>query len=226
MKPAPATKKPKKRGVRSRFRSIRFLLRICAYAIAIGVFWCAYLLYVINSYQAPKEIPQADAAIILGAALWSDKPSPGLRERLEHGFELYKQGKVEHFILSGGHDHNGSTLSEAEGMRDYLKAKGVPVEAMVLEEDSRSTYENLLFSKPLAYKRGWKHLLIVTHDFHSPRAADIAQYLGYPSDTLTVGFKSQVLSAAFNQSREVLAFTKWKLDELLLRMGVQLPNSF
>lgn len=111
-------------------------------------------------------------------------------------------------------------------MRDYLKAKGVPTEAMVLEEDSRSTYENLLFSKPLAYKHGWKHLLIVTHDFHSPRAADIAEYLGYPSNTLTVGFKSQVLSAAKNESREVLAFTKWKLDEVLLRIGVQLPNSF
>ncbi|AZN41985.1 YdcF family protein [Paenibacillus albus] len=226
MKSVPATKKTKKRSVRSRYRFIRLLLRIAAFCAALGVFWCAYLLYVINDYEAPKTIPKADAAIILGAALWSDKPSPGLAERLEYGFGLYKQGKVAHFILSGGHDHNGSTLSEAEGMRDYLAAKGVPVEAMVLEEDSRSTYENLLFSKPLARKQGWNHLLIVTHDFHAPRALDIAQYLDYPSDTIALGFKSQVLSVAKNYSREVLAFTKWKLDELLLQLGVQLPNSF
>ncbi|MBP3963409.1 YdcF family protein [Paenibacillus lignilyticus] len=226
MKQTVIAKRPHKRSARKRSNKFLLLLRICAWVMALGAFWCAYLLWVINSYEMPKPVPKADAAVILGAALWSDQPSPGLRERLDLGLQLYKQGNVKYFILSGGHDHNGSTLSEAEGMRNYLVSKGVPAERMVLEEDSRSTYENLLFSKPLAKKRGWEKLLIVSHDFHAPRAADIASYLDYPAATTALGLKSQVLSVAFNQSREVLAFTKWKMDELLLRMGVNLPNSF
>lgn len=220
------TPKRPKRSSRRRFRPFVLLLRICAWVAALGVFWCAYLLWLITGYDAPNPVPKADAAIILGAALWDDQPSPGLRERLESGYELYKQGTVRHFILTGGLDHNGSTLTEAEGMRNYLRLKGVPDSAMVLENDARSTYENLLFSKPLAAKRGWTKLLIVTHDYHAPRAGDIASYLKYPSGTTAVGYKSKVLNLTFNYSREVLAFTKWKADELIMRMGLHLPDSF
>ncbi|RAP78205.1 YdcF family protein [Paenibacillus montanisoli] len=226
MKQAIITKRPKKRSVRRRFGTLILLLRICAWVAAFGAFWCAYLLWSINSYRMPEPIPKADAAIILGAALWSNEPSPGLRERLDFGLRLYKQGNVKYFILSGGHDHNGSTISEAEGMRNYLVERGMPADRLVLEKDSRSTYENLLFSRPMAIKRGWKNVLLVTHDYHAPRAADIAEYLKYPADTQALGLKSQVLSVAKNQTREVLAFTKWKLDELLLHMGLKLPNSF
>lgn len=215
--------RPKKRS-RKRFRPVVLLLRIAAWTAAIGVFWCAYLLWVINSYQVPRVIPKADAAIVLGAALWSDKPSPGLQERLEYAYNLYKQGKVQHLILSGGLDHNGSTLTEAEGMRNYLVEKGIPADRLVLEDDARSTYENLLFSKPIAKHKGWSRLIIVTNDYHSPRSADIAEYLGY-TNTVVLGFKSQVLSTSYNQSREVLAFTKWKVDSLLLRFGLQSPDT-
>ncbi|SFI32014.1 DUF218 domain-containing protein [Paenibacillus sp. UNC496MF] len=224
---AAAVKRPAKRGSRRKFRPFVLFLRICAWVAAIGAFWCAYLLWVISGYELPKPVPKADAAIVLGASLWSDQPSPGLQERLDYAFELYKQGLFGHFILSGGLDHNGSTLTEAEGMRNYLTAKGVPAAAMVLENDARSTYENLLFSKPLAAKRGWKRLLVVTHDFHAPRSKEIAEYLDYPSSNTTVlGRKSKVLSVAYNYSREVLAFTKWKVDEQLMRLGLRLPDSF
>ncbi|MFC5648414.1 YdcF family protein [Paenibacillus solisilvae] len=213
-----------KKRSRKRFRPVVLLLRIAAWTAAVGVFWCAYLLWVINSYEVPKPIPKADAAIVLGASLWSDEPSPGLRERLEYAFNLYKHGNVQHLILTGGLDHNGSTLTEAEGMRNYLVEKGIPKERLVLENDARSTYENLLFSKPIAKKNGWDKLIIVTNDYHSPRSAEIADYLGY-TNTAVLGFKSQVLSTARNQSREVLAFTKWKMDSLLLRIGLQMPDT-
>lgn len=226
MKSAAPAKRPHKRSVRRRLRPVRLLLRLCAWGVALGALWCAYIIWLIASYDPPKTVPHADVAIILGAALWSDKPSPGLRERLDYGYDLYKQGYFKAFIVTGGHDHNGSTLSEAEGMRDYLVAKGVPQAAIVLENDARSTYENLLFSKPLALKRGWDKLLIVTHDFHAPRAADIASYLDYPQETASIGTKTKVLKPWFNYSREVLAFTKWKLDEGLMKLGVQLPDSF
>ena len=220
--------KPKMRGRqrrRRRFRPFALMMRIAAWIAALGVFWCAYLLWVINSYELPKPIPKADAAIVLGAALWNDVPSPGLRERLDHAAELYKQGNVNYLLLTGGLDHNGSTMTEAEGMRGYLTKKGVPKDKLVLENDARSTYENLKFSKPLIAKKGWSSVVIVTHDYHAPRAAEIARYLNYKPGTVVLGYKSKVLSAAKNEVREVLAFTKWKLDSVLLRFGVQSPDS-
>ncbi|UVI27694.1 YdcF family protein [Paenibacillus spongiae] len=221
----PVVKPRSKPRKRKRFRAAARLLRICAWLAALGVFWCGYLLWTINSYSPPNPLPKADAAIVLGAALWDNEPSPGLQERLDHALKLYKQGTVSNLILTGGLDHNGSTLTEAEGMRDYLLAKGVPADRMVLENDARSTYENLLFSKPIAQRNGWESLIIVTHDYHAPRSADIAEFIGY-KDTVTSGFKSKVLSSAYNESREVLAFTKWKLDAFLMLIGIRSPNSF
>jgi len=207
-------------GVRSRYRAVARLLRVMAWICALGAFWCAYLLWTINSYSAPKQYPQADTAIVLGAALWNDEPSPGLRERLDHALSLYKQGIVSNMILSGGYDHNGSKLSEAEGMRNYLVKQGVPKNRLVLEDRSTSTYENLLFSKPLAAERNWNKIIIVTHDYHATRAAEIADFLEYKEFT-TSGFKSRVLSMARNQFREVLAITKWKVDAFSMLIGLR-----
>lgn len=221
----PAVKPRKKQRKKRRFRAFALLLRVAFTGCALLAFWFGYLLWTINGYTLPKPLPKADAAIVLGAALWKDKPSPGLQERLDYAYGLFEQGNVNHFIVSGGLDHNGSTLTEAEGMRDYLLAKGVPGDRIVLENDARSTYENLRFSQPIAAKRGWDRLIIVTHDYHASRSADIAEYLGY-TNTVTAGTKSEKLSVTYNQSREVLAYTKWKLDELLMRLGVNWPGSF
>ncbi|MFB9330467.1 YdcF family protein [Paenibacillus aurantiacus] len=222
---APAVKPRKKQRKKRRFRVFALLLRVTLTGFALLAFWFGYVLWRINGYEVPKPLPNADAAIVLGAALWKDKPSPGLQERLDYAYELFERGTVKHFIVSGGLDHNGSKLTEAEGMRDYLLAKGVPAERIVLENDARSTYENLRFSQPIAAKHGWKSFIIVTHDYHASRSADIAQFLGY-KNTVAAGTKSVKLSVTYNQSREVLAYTKWKLDELLMRAGFQWPGSF
>lgn len=192
--------------------------RLICWCVVAGVFWCGYMLYLINGYQSAEELKEADAGIVLGAALWNDKPSPALKERLDYAFELYEQGKVDMLILTGGLDGNGSKLTEAEGMRDYLTALGVPEDKLLLELKARSTYENLLFSKPIAEAYSLNRLLIITHDYHASRASEIADFLGY-EDTETAAFASEVLNPVKNESREVLAYTKWKLDELLMRLG-------
>lgn len=180
--------------------------------------WCAYLLWLINSDNASKSIPKSDAAIVLGAALWSDKPSPGLKERLDRAYLLYKEGKADKLILTGGYDHNGSTLTEAEGMRNYLLSLGVPKEKLLLEKQATSTYENMLFSKAIIEREKLQSILIVTHDYHASRSKEIARYVGINNATM-VPFHSKVLKPVYNQSREVLAYTKWKVDAVLMHFG-------
>ncbi|AJY77994.1 hypothetical protein VN24_24190 [Paenibacillus beijingensis] len=174
----------------------------------------------INQYKPPAPIPQADAALVLGAALWNDKPSPGLQERLDGALRLYKQGKVKRIIVSGGLDHNGSTLTEAEGMRRYLLAKDVPGSRILLENAARSTYENVLLGSAVASKQGIESVIIVTHEYHAARAKDIAAFIN-DREYYVYGVKSKVLSAAYHESRETAAFAKWKLDELLMLIGLR-----
>ena len=61
-------------------------------------------------------------------------------------------------------------------------------------------------------------LLIITHDYHACKSTDIAKQLDFASFQV-VGTQSNVLDPVYNESREVLAYTKWKLDELLLWLG-------
>jgi uncharacterized SAM-binding protein YcdF (DUF218 family) len=182
------------------------------------IVWCSSIYYLITHFHgAPKsgEPEQSDVGIVLGATLWDNEPSPGLRERLEHGLKLYHSGVFKHFIVTGGLDNNGATLTEAEGMRNYLLVQGVPEEAIVMDSLSRSTYENLSFAQEIMGRNGWKSAVIVTHNYHGSRAADIARQLGYDPVQVSVT-DSKVLKMSYHETREVLAYTKWLLTKLFL----------
>ncbi|GFN30800.1 YdcF family protein [Paenibacillus xylaniclasticus] len=199
-------------------RPLLLLLRVVVAIVVLGILWCGYVLWMINSVTIPKTIHKADAIIVLGAALWNDRPSPGLKERLDHAYSLYKEGKAEKLILTGGLDHNGSKLTEAEGMRRYLMSLGVPSDKLLLEPNATSTYENMLFSKEIIEREHMKSIIIVTHDYHSPRSKEIAQYVGI-DNLIMAPFRSNVLKPVYNETREVLAYTKWKLDAVTMRLG-------
>ena len=208
------------RRVRRPFRKTRLFARLVVALFVLGCIWIGYVLWLTGSYRSPAALPKADAGIVLGAALWRDKPSPGLRERLDHALRLYRQGAFPTFIVSGGLDYNGSTLTEAEGMRDYLVAAGVPASRILLEERARSTYENLLFSHAIMKQRGLRDAIVITHTYHAPRSLQVARYVGIPGAVVSA-VESDVLNMPYNRWREVLAFTKWKLDEHLLRLGIR-----
>jgi uncharacterized SAM-binding protein YcdF (DUF218 family) len=200
-------------------RWIRLLLWIITAGTLALIIWCSSLYYVITHFtgipgKGAAPVP-ADAGIVLGASLWDNKPSPGLQERLDLGLKLYRSGAFKSFIVTGGLDTNGATITEAEGMREYLLSQGVPQEAIVLDPLARNTYENLLNSRQIMQDHGWKSAIIVTHSYHGSRAADIARKLDYSPIQVSV-MDSKVLNMSFNDTREVLAYTKWLVTKLFL----------
>lgn len=219
---AAAQKRGRPRKRTNKFRPWLLLFRLSAWLLVALVLWCGYLLWLINNH-VNNDFEAADAGIVLGAAMWGDAPSPALRERLEYAYRLYEDGKVDKLILSGGHDANGATKSEAEGMRDYLLAKGITGDKLLLEDKSHSTYENLRNSQAIANDNNYSSVIIITHDYHAARAASIAKHLEF-ADAQVAGTKSEVLNPVYNETREVLAFTKWKLDSMLLLFGVRSPD--
>jgi uncharacterized SAM-binding protein YcdF (DUF218 family) len=198
------------KGITQRYRVVLILLALLC---VLGTAWVVYVQLKIAGAEHDKFQGTADVGIVLGAALWKDIPSPGLRERLDHALELYNAGMFRIIIVSGGMDSNGATIPEAEGMKRYLMRKGVLENVLFTENKSRNTLENLRFSQTIMQEHGWKHAVIVTHDFHGARAKDMAGFLGYDRPALSV-CKSRVLNTYWHHARETLAYTKWMIDKL------------
>lgn len=131
----------------------------------------------IDARAQVDDARHSDAIIVLGAAVWpGGRSSPSLAARMQHAIALYRAGYASHLILSGG--VGGNRPSEAEVMRRLATGSGVPEDALILDDTSHSTEENLAHAKALMDARGWRTALIVSAPYHLLRAETIARDLG------------------------------------------------
>jgi hypothetical protein len=87
----------------------------------------SYVIYVssdIYFYGNIDELNKADAAIILGAGVWGDEPSPVFKERINHGIWLYTNDYVDKLIFTGGKG-KGEAYSESSVAMNYAIANSV-----------------------------------------------------------------------------------------------------
>jgi uncharacterized SAM-binding protein YcdF (DUF218 family) len=127
----------------------------------------------------------SDFVIVLGAGLGAGgKVPPLLASRLDRGHEIWNSlnrratGPGPLLIVSGGKGDD-ERVPEATAMASYLVARGFSADHLLLEERSRNTEENLLFSKAIMDQvQAGARCTIVTSDFHAFRAAMIARRLG------------------------------------------------
>ena len=114
-------------------------------------------------------------AIVLGAAVWpGGVPSPTLRRRAETGAALYRAGRVQGLVATGGVGRHPP--SEAEVIHDLVTQLGVPDAVVVLEDRSATTQENLANAKALLPEN--TPAIIVSDFWHLPRARLTARRLG------------------------------------------------
>ena len=146
----------------------------------------------IYSYGNTSSEEDADAAIVLGAAVWGNQVSPVFRERINHAINLYHQGRIRKLIFTGGQG-NRNEPTEAAAARNYALQSGVPLSDVLMEQQSHTTYENMVYAKQLADQYGLKKILIVSDPLHMKRAITMARDVGfdaYPSPTPTTKYKS------------------------------------
>lgn len=151
-----------------------------------------YITGSIYFYAQKSDPDDADVAIVLGAAAWDARPSPVLRERVNHAILLYKRKQVKTLIFTGGKG-KGATYAESEVAAKYAMEQGVPRRAIRLETVSLTTYENLSEAHRLVKDQNLQRVLIVSDPLHSKRAVTIARDLGmdaFPSPTRTSRFKT------------------------------------
>src|ERR1700683_2290230 len=102
----------------------RWLLRLEALGLAALISFLTLTAIGIVHEGALQEIHSADAIVVFGAAEYSGRPSPVLRARLDHAFELFKQGVAPVVIVTGGAALDPS-FSEGGVGSDYLKHRGI-----------------------------------------------------------------------------------------------------
>jgi uncharacterized SAM-binding protein YcdF (DUF218 family) len=146
-----------------------------------------------------QELPRADAIVVLGGATGAPVPPRidvdvgGAFDRLLFGMRLLRANKADYIILSGGVIASivGSDMTEARRLRRLALEYGVADRAILLEEQSRSTRENALFTAQLLRQRQWQRVLLVTSARHMPRAAasfirEGIQVIPAPTDLIAV----------------------------------------
>ena len=138
----------------------------------------AFLIYSKIYMLLPKN-RSCDYIVVHGCGLLGgERISPLLKGRVDKALEIfYKMRQEPELVLSGGQGSD-EKISEARAMYNYLENKGFPTGKVILEERSRTTYENLKNVRNMLDIERKKHRYIfVTNDYHVFRTSLFARKL-------------------------------------------------
>jgi SanA protein len=159
-------------------------------------------------YSDLSKLPDHRVALVLGTSHRSvgGGPNPFFQNRIKTAAELYRLGKIDHFILSG--DNSTRYYNEPIEMRKALIKEGVPATAITLDYAGLRTLDSVVRSKAIF---GQNRITIITQSFHSYRALFISNY--YNIDAVAMVAEDPDLDRTFRVLiREYLARTKAVLD--------------
>src|SRR6266568_4016925 len=143
----------------------------------------SYVIYAFV-YGRITGLRRADFVVVLGSGLTSGtRVPPLLASRLDRGRQVYQtlaeRRKTSPLLIVSGGKGSDERISEAEAMARYLIERGVPEDHVVREDQSRTTEENLTFTKAIMERSQPRYrCIVVTSNFHVFRAAMLARRLG------------------------------------------------
>ena len=120
----------------------RILIRLAGAACLGIVLVGGYATYRIWAQGQRDEERPADAIVVMGAAQYDGRPSKVFAARLDHAVGLYFAGVAPVLVMTGG-KAEGDRTTEAAAGRDFAIALGVPQDAILVEEQSRTTLESV-----------------------------------------------------------------------------------
>jgi SanA protein len=186
-------------------------LKLLAVLIAIGVLFYAaligYVVYRENNVPAPSDY---DSIIVLGAQVQPNgDPSVQLDWRLNKAVEMYQAAPCP--VIVCGAQGADEPRPEADVMRDLLVADGIPASSIHVDPTSMDTYENIRNAKAIIEELGLSRPLIITSDYHLPRAMAIAEMEGFAPQGVASPTRQELSFWLQNHCREALAWVKYFL---------------
>lgn len=191
-----------------RIRPVKWLIRLVFLGIAVYAGIIGYIC--ISEGSVLTTVPASDsydAIIVLGAQVKPDgTPSVQLEWRLDAASDAYAQKSVP--VIVCGAQGRDEPMTEAEAMKQYLVGKGVPEKDILTDPDSVNTNQNLKNAAALLETLpGISKVLIVTSDYHVPRALALAKDMGF--EACGMGSPCKPDYWIKNHAREALAWCKY-----------------
>lgn len=125
---------------------------------------------------APDRCSEGSVLVVFGMRLRGEAVAPDYARRLERALALYRMGHTQRILLVGGRTGRGD-ISEAHAGRAYLTARGLPDEALVLEDQSRHTLENLQRARSIISQGDSIRVALVSNRYHLARVQALAHGL-------------------------------------------------
>lgn len=189
---------------------IAFIVLICLAAAGIASLFGinAYVKNVgANSIITPEEatkLKNVDCVLVLGCGVKADgTPSDMLSDRIKRGIELYKQGAAPKIMMSG--DHGTKTYDEVNTMKQIAVDAGIPSSDVFMDHAGFSTYESMYRARDVFAA---DKIIIVTQEYHLPRALYIAKQLGIEAYGVTSDYGNTYGGQSLRENREILARCK------------------
>ena len=164
-------------------------------------------------FSDSNKLPVNSVALVLGTSnkLTNGSPNPFFLNRIKMAAELYKEGKVTHFILSG--DNRTIYYNEPMEMKKALLKEGVPDSVITLDYAGLRTLDSIIRSKEVF---GQDKITIITQTFHCYRALFISRF--YNIDAVAIQADEPAQDSVLPvYIREYFARTKAVLDLYILK---------
>jgi len=136
---------------------------LCVFILSlVAVVFLAGKFLIVEDQASP-----ASAIVVIGG---DHKP-----QRIQKAFVLYQQGQAPILIISAGTTvlEGKEFMPEVEVMRRLANSIGLPDDILIIENKSKSTYENALFTKNLLLNQHFESIILVTSAYQSRRARHI-----------------------------------------------------
>jgi len=163
-------------------RLLKLAIRVVLALIAILFVYLAVTFVQVWMASRRDEARPSQAIIVLGAAQYNGTPSPVLAARLDHAIDLYRAHIAPVIVVTGGRQP-GDQYTEAGASADYLHEHGVPDQAILREDTSRTSWESLEAAARFLKSRGMVRVVLVSDPYHSERISAIADDVGLDAVT-------------------------------------------
>lgn len=194
---------------------LRRLMKLALACMLLGIIF--YLGVVAMVCYREQNVPPAgeyDAIIVLGAQVKPDGvPSLQLQWRIDAAAKAWKERNA--LIVVCGAQGSNEPAPEAHVMREELIRQGVPEELILMDDQSFNTRQNIANAVRLLEGREVQRVLIVTSDYHLPRAMAIAEDAGLSASGVGAPTKLGLRFWVKNHGREGLAWIKYWMQKYL-----------
>jgi uncharacterized SAM-binding protein YcdF (DUF218 family) len=125
-----------------------------------------------------QELHPADAIVVFGAAEYAGRPSPVLRARLDHAFDLFEQHLAPVVITTGGAAEDPK-FSEGGVGRDYLIHRGISESDLIAETQGSDTAQSAARVAVILRTNGMHSALAVSDEYHVFRIRKLLEHEGF-----------------------------------------------